>query len=217
MALVFLDEKAAGVDFSENIVRLHPKLSIAKSDLRQRNLIVNNYFDKYYSLHNIEIKRRVSLIREKWREVEPRYFQTTEELFGGFKFPDGQYIAYASIVDCNPRFLDSKVFQFFYKKNIADAIQTISHELLHFIFFDFVKRRFHKLAISLSEEKLWDLSEIFNVVVLRSENYRGIIDSRYVHPYPDHKKLIPLAEKAYRESKDISEFIERSAAIVANK
>jgi hypothetical protein len=95
-----------------------------------------------------------------WRKKENRYVAVTEDFFGGFRFTKGKYIAYASIIDCNPRFLDSKTFQFFYKKSVSAAVYVITHELLHFIFFDFVEKRLKKEIKHLSEDQLWDLSEI---------------------------------------------------------
>ena len=90
------------------------------------------------------ILRKIKSVRKVWRKKENEYITITEDFFDGFQFQKGKYIAYASIINCNPRFLEPKTFQFFYKKPLADAIYTIAHELLHFIFFDFIKKKLKK-------------------------------------------------------------------------
>ena len=110
-----------------------------------------------------------------------------------------------------------KTFQFFYKKPLADAIYTIAHELLHFIFFDFIKKKLKKEAKHLSEDQVWDLSEIFNVVVLKSPRYLHIVNQKFVIPYPDHRRYIHQFEKAYKNSQNAEEFIRQGISIVSKK
>ena len=145
MALQFLDEKAAGVDFGKGIIKIHPELKKAKkSDKKEKEEIINRYFDRYYKINKDILQKRLELFRNKWREKEKDFFSITNSLFDDFQFQKGMYICYLSIIDCNPRFLESKTFQVFYKKNVDEAIQTIAHELLHFIFFDFLNKKLKK-------------------------------------------------------------------------
>jgi len=213
MAEQFLDEQGGGVDFSLGIFRTHPKLKNLKSlpevNLRRQN--ISRYFNLYYKNHHQEIEKKINQAKTAWRQREEEYVKITEDFFGGWKFPAGRYIAYASIIDCNPRFLESKTFQFFYKKSLDDTIHTIAHELLHFIFFDFVEKNFKNEAKRLSEEQLWDLSEIFNIVVLKSSHYRSIIDPRVkITPYPDHQPYLKIFEEIHQNSAGAEEFIRKS-------
>jgi hypothetical protein len=66
----------------------------------------------------------------------------------------------------------------------------------------------------LSEDQLWDLSEIFNVILLRSPRYHNIVDAKNVFPYPDHKRYLPEFEQAYTRSKNAKEFIIRGVKIL---
>lgn len=168
MAEQFLDETGGGIDFSKNVLRTHPDLKDAKLNIQHRKKIVSDYFDAYYRVHGVEMEQKVERVKSTWAKQGHEYVAVTENYFSGFPFPAGKYIAYASIIDCNPRFLEQKTFQFFYKKPVADIIHTIAHELLHFIFFDFVERKMKKEIQLLSQDQLWDLSEIFNVVILRN-------------------------------------------------
>jgi len=219
MAEEFLNVHGGGIDFGEGIIKKHPRLKSIKSfnNAAQRKRVIRIYFDNYYRVHGREMRRKMAHVRDAWHTKEQKYVETTEDFFGGFRFPQGEYIAYASIIDCNPRFLESRTFQFFYKKPIADAIHTIAHELLHFIFFDFVEKKLRKEAKYLSEDQLWDLSEIFNVVVLGSPRYRHIINRRFIIPYPDHRRHISRFKKAYANSKNAEGFIKRGIEMVSSK
>lgn len=163
------------------------------------------------------MSRKIESVQKVWREQEKEYIAITKDFFGGFQFPKGKYIAYASIINCNPRFLESKTFQFFYKKPLADAAYTITHELLHFIFFDFIKKKFKKETKHLSEDQLWNLSEIFNVVVLKSSRYRHIVNQKFVIPYPDHQHYIRQFEGVYKNSQNAEEFIRHGISIISAK
>lgn len=214
MAEQFLDEKGGGIDFSRNILRKHPDLKVAKVNIQHRKKIISDYFNAYYRVHRSEIQQKVKRVKSMWAIQELEYITATEDYFDGFPFPSGKYIAYASIIDCNPRFLEQKTFQFFYKKPVADIIYTIAHELLHFIFFDFIKRKMKKETRTLSQDQLWDLSEIFNIVVLKSSRYTHIIDQRFVIPYPNHRELISSFEKEYKKSKNAQDFIRLGIGIL---
>jgi len=215
----FLNERGGGIDFGKGIIKIHPQLKSVWSpkNTTQRKKAIRVYVDRYYRAHGIMMRHSIERLRQDWCKREKEYITVTENFFGGFRFPKGKYIAFASIIDCNPRFLDSKTFQFFYKKPVADAIHTIAHELLHFIFFDFVEKRLKEKTKHLSENQLWDLSEIFNVVVLKSSRYGHIINQRFVIPYPDHRRYIYRFEKAYKNSQNAEEFIKRGIAIIKAK
>jgi hypothetical protein len=219
MAEEFLYMRGGGIDFGEGIVKTHPQLRSVRSlkNSAQRKKALHGYFDSYYQIHKGAMLRRTQRIEEVWRKREREYITVTENFFDGFCFPRGEYIAYASIIDCNPRFLESKTFQFFYKKPLADATHTIAHELLHFIFFAFIEGVLKKEAAHLSENQLWDISEIFNVIVLGSPRYDSIINRRFVIPYPDHQRYIRKFEKAYQNSSNAEEFIRQGMAILAVK
>jgi len=219
MAEEFLNVRGGGIDFGEGIIKIHPKLKLAKSlkDVYQRKKFIRIYFDNYYRTHKTVMLRKIESVRKVWHEQEQKYIIITEDFFSGFRFPKGKYIAYASIINCNPRFLESKTFQFFYKKPLAEIIYTIAHELLHFIFFDFIEKKFKKEIKPLSEDQLWNLSEIFNVIVLKSPRYLHIVNQKFVIPYPDHRHYIHQFEKAYKNSQNAEEFIRQGISIVSKK
>ncbi len=212
----FLNIKGGGVDFGAGIIKTHPNLK--KTALAEnttiKKAIIKKYFTNYYKTNQEPIQKKVQLVKHNWQKIESDYVRITEQYFNGYRFPDGMYVAYASIINCNPRFLESKTFQFYYKKSVPDTIHTIAHELLHFIFYDFVNKKIKKETQNLTEDQLWALSEIFNVIVLRSSLYGKIIDKKNVRPYPDHKKYLNQFEKEFKKSKNAKDFILRTLSIV---
>ena len=214
----FLDIQQGGIDFGEGIISLHPKLkSTRQLKAQKRKAFISSYVDSYYDDHQSSIKHNLRAIEVSWRQRERKFISTTTNIFQGFPFPSGQYIAFASIVDCNPRFLETKTFQIYYKKPTPEAVYTTAHELLHFIFFDFIEKKLAKEIKILSEAQIWDLSEIFNVIILTTTLYQDIIDQHLVIPYPNHNFLLPQFEKAYQNSEDITEFILSGINILTKK
>ncbi|NCU28604.1 MAG: hypothetical protein EOM85_02965 [Candidatus Moranbacteria bacterium] len=205
----FLNETGGGLDFGKSIVKMYPELNKTRGSVSQKKKQreIHSFVEKYYCSRNKEIKKLSSTIKKEWGKKEANFIKITKSIFKGYDFPGGKYIAYSSIINCNPRFLDQKTFQFFYKKEVDDAIHTIAHELLHFVFFDFVNKKLKKEISVLSEDQLWDLSEIFNVVILRSPDYKNIINKKFVKPYPDHKKYIPEFENIKNRTGNIQDFI----------
>jgi len=218
IALQFLDEKAAGIDFGKGIIKIHPKLKKAKkAGQKKRQKIISKYFDEYYDRNRTILQKKLKLFRKEWRKKENDFFNISTSIFNGFEFQKGMYICYLSIIDCNPRFLKSKTFQVFYKKTVEEAIQTIAHELLHFIFFDFLSEKMKKEMKILSKEDVWNLSEIFNVVILKSNLYKDIIDKKTVYSYPEHRKYLLPFERIYKKSTDIKDFILKGIKILDRK
>jgi hypothetical protein len=216
MVSQFLDVKGGGIDFGAGIIKTHPKLKkIAfTKDTNLRKRVIKKYFANYYKINKKSIRNKIDVVKRNWYKIEKDYVDITENYFNGYKFPDGMYVAYASIINCNPRFLESKTFQFYYKKPLKEALHTIAHELLHFIFFDFVEKKLKAKTKHLTEEQLWDLSEIFNVIVLRSDLYKKIIDRKVIKSYPDHKKYLKQFEKEFKKSKNAKGFILKGLDII---
>ena len=106
----FLHASKGGVNFRNMILATHPKLR-KMSDQSE----IEQYIDRYYekNLKNIEAKRKI--LQSKWDKINDKFIKKIENIFD-FKFSKGKYIGFLSIFDCNPRFLQDKTFQIFYKK-----------------------------------------------------------------------------------------------------
>jgi len=215
----FLYELGGGVNFGERIIQMHPQLKKVRmlDDEKQRNKLIRSYINRYYQTHKTDLLRSLGKARQAWQVQEEKFFKITQDFFEGYTFQKGKYIAYASIIDCNPRFLDTKTFQFFYKKSSDDVVYTIAHELLHFIFFDFVAKKMKQEIMRLSEDELWDLSEIFNVIILESPHFQNIINKKFLFPYPDHQHYIQKFRRIYKDSQNAQKFISAGIKTITKK
>ncbi len=210
MAVVFLDVKRGGIDFSNGIFNVHPEIAYLKKILKRnkREEIINKYFDKFYKSHEDYLKKKALEFFKEWNKVETAFIAITDRLFNSYHFPKGQYIGYLSIVDCNPRFLRSKTFQIFYAHPRGVKYVT-AHELLHFIFYDYAIKKYPEIFKKLDTGSgiFWDLAEIFNVIVLSLPKFKKLHKQEKVFCYPEHKKYLPELKKLWQRTSNIDNWL----------
>jgi hypothetical protein len=209
LANSFLFQKGGGIDFGKRIVKDHPKLSLARGVevAKQRKKLISDYVDNFYKYHLHQLENAVQRFNRSWRRREKEFFHSVNKIFKNYPWPKGKYIGYLSIFNCNPRNLQDKTFQVYYK-HPAGVVYVVSHELLHFIFYDYFEKRFKKDFKKISEEKLWEISEIFNSVLFSfkplskfAPKQKGKFD------YPDLKNKIKKIKRIWKISKNIDELI----------
>ncbi len=218
MALQFLSFEAGGVDFSKGVTAYHPELEKVKEigEEEKRKEFVSDYFDDFYEEHKDDLEKIKGQFAKDWKKVEEKFLKETKGLFNGYSFPDGDYIGYLSVINCNPRFLQNKTFQIFYKNK--DGVEyTTAHELLHFVFYDYAQENYPDLFQDLDPERglFWDLAELFNSVVLHTPEFAPLhsVDEQKV--YPQHEKYISKFESLWNKYKGVDEFIKEGYEILS--
>ena len=200
MVVEFLGFTAGGINFAAGILNTHP--GIKKS--------IFDYIDNFYKKNKGVLKKTANDFEKKWRLNEIKFFETTSKIFKNHPWPKGKYIGYVSIFDCNPRFLENKTFQIFYKHKIGPVYVT-AHELLHFIFYDYVMKKRKNLNKKLSKEELWRISEIVNEILLTSPPLKDIINIRKeVEGYPEFKTSVGRIKNKIKKVKNIDQLIDLS-------
>ncbi len=202
--LNFLDLKCAGIDFGKGIISTHPELKSVRL-LRPvaRKGEISRYIDHFYEKYEVELAKTLYFLAKDWKQVEKSFFKQAKKVFCNFPWPKGKYICYLSVFNCNPRFLHDKTFQIFYK-NEKDWKIIISHELLHFIFYNYLNVKSGK---KLSDAKKWILSEIFNAVILNQDIFKKLISPSKEFGYPEHKKFIKTLTKEWKKHKNIDRWL----------
>lgn len=171
VATEFLDVQGGGIDFGKHIVELYPKLSKAKSlSGESRRKETCKFTKEYYRQHKLDLKEKVRQFSENWEKVENSFFEGAHQKFGPYPWPKGKYICYLSIYDCNPRFLEDKTFQVYYL-HPQGSNHVIAHEMLHFIFFDYLDNHEKEFKEKMDEGTTWLLSELFNDRVLELPDF----------------------------------------------
>jgi len=78
------------------------------------------YIDEFYREHTGEIESSVGELSEGYEEIEEVLNSKLAEYFG-VEYANIDAVCHPSIFNCNPRYIDSRVFQVFYKKNYVTS------------------------------------------------------------------------------------------------
>lgn len=209
MAFEFLRVKAGGIDFSKGIISTHPELatSLDKNEHDQKE-IIGRYFDAFYNSNYRDITSHLKRTTEAWASDEPKFNQQLEILFKNPPIPEGKYIGYLSIINCNPRFLEDKTFQVFYTHPSGSNFVT-AHEVLHFFFYDYADRNYPEMFGKLDKDLgiYWDMAELFNNVVMADPNFISGSYSKHVKPYPNHFQHFDEVKAIWEKSHDIDKWL----------
>lgn len=153
-----------------------PKVS--RSQLRKR---LTEYVRGAYRINRSTISDNVEKAEKDWRSVEKRYFTLVNKIFKNHLWPKGPYVGTASIFMMYPRNIRDKTFFFpgiVYSKGTPPARAVIGHEVLHFMFFDYIEKKYSlKVGGRIKgkpKDYLWQISEVFNSVIEDWEPYYHI-------------------------------------------
>lgn len=207
ICLEFLEKKKAGIDFGRGIIRLYPQLEKVKGLSREeKQEIISEFVEDYYHRHKKELEVALKNFENSWSNCEEKFYRQVRKIFKNHPWPKGKYICYLSIFNCNPRFLKDKTFQAFFKHPLG-ICHVAAHELLHFVFYDYVEKKFPKATTRIGKEKLWEASEVFNSLVLSLPQFKKITGVKKEKGYPAHAKLLPQYQKIWQASRDIDQFL----------
>lgn len=174
---------------SNSILDTHSNLKDALNlDDAKKTSFYKNYVDKVYTEKEEELINIKRDLQKSWDLVEQEFLDETAKIFNNHPWPKGSYTGFLSVFNCNPRFLEEKTFQIYYK-HPEGPIYVCAHEMLHFMFYDYLEKN-PELTENFSESMTWDLSEMFNVVLLERPEFVGITGNSNPRPYDEHEKLL---------------------------
>jgi len=178
----------------------------------KRTRIIQEYTEHIYSANADSIEGDVGDTKECWEKVEDKFYKLVNGVFQDYSWPDGEYVGTASIFRMYPRNIKNKTFYFPAQKTRLGSLGIIAHEMLHFIFFDFIKNKYglgEKSKIKgKSPEYVWQVSETFNNVIENWEPYKEIF-SEEPRPYAGCKKMLEVMEQQWKEKQDINFFLDQ--------
>ncbi|MFA7308250.1 MAG: hypothetical protein WC026_16445 [Hyphomicrobium sp.] len=199
----FWDFKTAGVDFGMTIQKEHPLITLDNH---------KEYIDKFYSTNQTALNSVCSELQLEVSEKQEVFFDALRNLFE-IDFRNKNYTGFLSIFNCNPRFVESKTFQVFYKKDIPHKIEVIFHEIMHFAFFDYCEKnlKYKIKGMDTNSGPLWELSEIFNIIVLNEPKFKSLLGMEEKLFYSDLKEKCEVVKKIWSEEKEnLLFFLEKS-------
>lgn len=193
--LDFREGVTGGVDFGKKISRDHPDININN---------YNKYIDGFYLDHKNELDEILGETTKCFDDVKDILFSELQKYFG-HDYSKEDYTCYLSIFDCNPRYIESKSFQVYYKRPYDLRKEVIAHELTHFAFYDFC----YKNGIK-DSKTLWELSEIFNVIFLNLPPIKAAIGAEELLFYPALREKLEIVKKKWNQHLGAKDFIESS-------
>ena len=188
----FCNLKIAGADFSALIKKEHPDISLENSE---------QYIDNFYKTNAVVLQKSCDDLLGAINLKQDIFFGALENLFKT-DFRQTSFKGYLSIFDCNPRFVESNEFQVFYKRSLNSKLAVIFHEVLHFAFFAYCEANFAEKMKGLDKNsgKLWELSEIFNVIVLNTKEFSKITCREEKLFYPQLQDKLDEARMIWAKS-----------------
>jgi len=195
----FLHDSKAGVNFGEErILQIHPEIRKMKSFAE-----IDKYIDEFYYYQSKLLYQVAHDFQKCWQKVEKDFFKLCDKQFNHLPWPKGKYIAYISMFNCGPRFLDNKTFQIFYWAQ-TDSNFCIIHEMLHFQFYHYFHKKLKKYY-KIDKEKIWELSEIFDSLVMwQDKDWKKLIyPIQFFVNYPDFAKTIENLKPFWLKHKSI--------------
>ena len=89
-------------------------------------------------------------------------------------------------------------------------IEVACHESLHFAFFDYLDKNFSEQIKGMDKNSgvLWELSEIFNIIILNQPAFRNIIEIEEKLFYPSLQKKLTKAQEIWKNHNNVHDFVQ---------
>lgn len=180
---------------------------------KEQNKILAAYTKNIYKIRKEEINKYFKLVKEDWKRVESDYFGLVDKIFEKHPWPKGNYIGYATIFNVYTRNISEKTFIFPYVHNLPHyANSVIAHEMLHILFFDFIKENYKlsedDVITGKSEQYIWEVSEVFNNVIEDWQPYKEIFKNEPIL-YHGKVKMFEKMKRQWQEKQDVKWLLDK--------
>lgn len=198
VCLDFLNFEAGGIDFGAGIMKLHSALKkTGELNIEEKESFISTYIDLFYQKSGKKLTKTLKEYKTEWSSIEDNFYINIDKIFKGYPWPKGLYVCYLSILNCNPRFLENKTFQAFYR--YPSGIKHLAcHEMLHFMLYDYLEKKFAQEMKNIPDDTIWTLSEAFNTIILATPDFIKLTRTKppmYPNLIKSTKKLSLLWQK----------------------
>jgi hypothetical protein len=197
----FFNFSVAGRDFGALIRANHPEITLANHSA---------YIDNFYNQHTAELEKSAGALQQEIDKKQPDFLKAVEKIFQqDFSIISSR--GYLSIFNCNPRYVETKSFQIYYQKEPEEKLGIVFHEFLHFVFFDYCDGNLKDETAHLdkNKDKFWELSEVFNVIILNLPEFRQILEREEKLFYPNLTERLKKCAELWNQNISIKEFIKK--------
>ncbi len=184
-----------------------------KITVKEREKIIKKYTKEFFKNKRKAIIGGIKQAVKEWEKVEKAYFKLVNRIFKNHHWPKGNYRGFASIFHMFPRYVDRKIFFFPYIHKIPKyANKVIAHEMLHFMFFDYIDKKYglkEDFEMSgKSKNYVWQVSEVFNNAMEGWGPYNKLFKEK-PRPYAGTEKMFTQMKKQWAEKQDIDWLLDK--------
>ncbi len=172
-------------EFSEALGRI----GLSGSPRSISNEALQTHIASFYEAIHAEESDHCVLLQQQWNRTGEVFLKRSNELFNHSYNGPMRFFAYPSIWRVHIQQPDRHAISFPLERDTRDkdeALYVVVHELLHAFFFDFAE------ATGLLKDRndVWDISEIFNVLVLQQARFADLYPAHSIIPYPQHEDIV---------------------------
>jgi hypothetical protein len=216
--------------WESHITKKHPEIKEVFSFKSEEERV--DFLEKYIADFNKEnkelIKKNKEEYRRQWRKIEEEFLIELANIMQT-DWPKNRtdIKAMISINPICPRFLDEWSFTIFYNyQKITYAMETIMHEICHFLYFEKWKQLYPQMDPEKFESPYieWHLSEIMAPVILSDKRIQKLLKQK-PYFYNEHRKIIienkdapqyfiELYEKHKEKEEDFGKFLQDAYRVI---
>ncbi len=158
--------------FSSVFDKMYPELRAIQNECVDKDECIRryrNFLDNLQTINREEMQSAKEKIKVEWEKISDDFLKALSDHFDT-EWPEGKpdIVGYVSNLPVFPRFLDEYAFCIGYR-NTANVMETIGHEILHFLWFKKWKEVFPEIERKEYESPhlAWRLSEIMDPIILQ--------------------------------------------------
>ncbi|MFA5080319.1 MAG: hypothetical protein WC472_01700 [Candidatus Paceibacterota bacterium] len=198
----FLNQGAA-----ENTTSLYDFIKLKDKNTSSKDEIIR-FVDNVYEKELINIESTTKEIQEKWENKQDFFFKESAKIFKNKVIIKNEIVATPSIWPIYGRFFERRLITFPYKNGADEAIFVITHEYLHFLFYNYINSQYEILYHQNLNQKIWDFSEVINVIIQNQPQWVDIFSIK-TSPYPKHQELYKRMLEEWNRNSDIDYLINK--------
>lgn len=192
---------------SENVKKaLFKFMEIEDSEVDEGQIF--EFVDLTYKKDLIIIEGNIKEAKSIWNSKEQFLAEEIKKIFKNSAYLQGDIVASPSIWPIYGRFFAKNLITFPYRKGAEESVFVLVHEILHIIFYNYVHFKYKFPPEVMSSKKVWDFSEVFNVIIQNQERWQEnyITEAK---PYLEHEELYKKVLNSWKEKEDIDYLIEK--------
>jgi hypothetical protein len=158
----------------------------------------------FYKKRKKDIERSTLETESAWNKKKSFFYKRTSELFPlDFK---KDISAMPTIWPMCGRFFEKNLITFPFDKKSEEGVFVIAHELLHFIFYEYISICYGFSEDKIFSQEVWDFSEVLNVLIQNQKTWKDEFEIT-AKPHPNHSVLYEKMEHEWRVKSDIDYMI----------